>query len=184
MDELEKKITRAVKPFVPLARDVTPSRNSKLVDYMFKLLKDARAYRSFAQDPAAGLAAQGIAANEVSIPMFVDLAKMLRDRAAGKDNPLGRVANSMTSESNTGYQYNFDHSKSATKDYATSTTTEAGMRSETSTNNAIETNTKFDGVGIKSQDEILRHELKLLFHPSQPLVTPELISVIRKNLGG
>ena len=159
------KVVDLLKPYVRVSEKVGPFPIPEVPKYMFSLIKSDRAYTAFEKDPKAAMKRAGIPLKSIDVAMFAGLAKMLHDRKHGK-GILDHVAETVSSkETNTHQEINFDSS---------------GRSSETTRGSHVGESTKFETSGIIKPDDILRHEINLLFFPSQPLVTPDLIEQIKK----
>jgi hypothetical protein len=135
---------------------------------MFKLVREDDAYEAFVRDPAGELRANGINPDRVDQAMFADLAKRLRERITGV-GVLDRIADqAQTSETNNHESTNWNH--------------EAGSYSEKSRGSYVGETHQFEASGQPiTPDQMLRHELGLIFFPAQPLVVPQLIDKIRRE---
>jgi hypothetical protein len=183
-DQPIDKVLRVVKPFVPIKQGIRPYPNQKVPDYMLKLVKDDSAYQAFIANPAESLKREGIQPETLDVDMFFDLAKVLRDRSKGIDSIIDKIAESVSKkETSEGRQYNFDHSRSWAYRYESAIFHERGTSEEKSKSEMVGTTNKFEQSGISIRpEEILRHEINLLFFPAQPLVTPSLVNKIKENL--
>ncbi len=160
-----EKVVDLLQPYVRVSDKIGPFPIPEVPEYMFRLIKNDREYAAFEKDPKTAMQRAGIPTGRVDVALFAGLAKMLHDRKHGI-GVLDQIAESVTSkETSSHQQINFDSS---------------GRSSETSRGSHVGENTKFETSGIQKPDDILRHEINLLFFPSQPLVTPELIEQIRK----
>jgi hypothetical protein len=159
------KVVDLLKPYVRVSEKVGPFPIPEVPKYMFRLVKNDRTYKAFERDPEAAMKRAGIPTKSIDVAMFAGLAKMLHDRKHGR-GILDHVAETVTSqETKTSQEINFDSS---------------GRSTETTRGSHVGESTKFETSGIIKPDDILRHEINLLFFPSQPLVTPDLIERIKK----
>jgi len=159
------KVVDLLKPYVRVSEKVGPFPIPEVPKYMFRLIKSDRAYKAFEKDPKAAMKRAKIPIKTVDVAMFAGLAKMLHDRKHGR-GIIDHVAETVAhQETRTSQEINFDSS---------------GRSTETTRGSHVGESTKFETSGIIKPDDILRHEIDLLFFPSQPLVTPDLIERIKK----
>ena len=162
-----KRVDRVVdllQPYVRVSEKIGPFPIPEVPEYMFRLVKNDREYAAFEKDPKAAMQRAGIPVDRVDVTLFAGLAKMLHERKHGI-GVLDKIAETVTSKETSSHQeINFDSS---------------GRSAETKRGSHVGESTKFETSGINRPDDILRHEINLLFFPSQPLVTPELIEQIR-----
>jgi hypothetical protein len=158
------KVVDLLQPYVRVSEKIGPFPIPEVPEYMFLLIKNDREYAAFEKDPKAAMTRAGIPVDRVDVTLFAGLAKMLQERKHGI-GILDKIAESVSSKETSSHQeINFDSS---------------GRSAETKRGAYVGESTKFETSGINRPDDILRHEINLLFFPSQPLVTPELIEQIR-----
>ena len=133
----------------------------------------------------ASLQRAAISSDKLDVTMLVELARMLHARLEGIETPLGTYAETIPAkETDSGIQNNFDRSESFLLKYENAIIYKRGNASEKTSqeDRAQDKGFQNSGVGF-TPDEMLRHEIGLLFFPAQPLVTPALVDKIKRELG-
>jgi hypothetical protein len=168
VDPRKNNVLTILERYLPIDRKV-PSVNPALPNYMFKLVRSDEDFDSFKSNPTASLERNGIDPTHLDVKMFSELAEQLRRRANGQASLVDRYADEiMKSET--------DHSENVHWD-------QSGPQAERTKGSQAGATKNFEGLPTASRlDDMLRHELNLLFFPSQPLVTPSLIAEIRQAL--
>lgn len=158
----------------------------KLVSYVYKLVTDDSAYKLFKDDPKASIESGGLDPGLVMIDSFTGIVDQLRQRHKGLDSIFDEITTtSESSSTQTHSRTNFDNSSSSFFRYESSLSffSERGTVTSNSTGENSDTTTDFkkDGEGFHPGD-LLEHDIGLIFFPSQPLVTHELIEKIREKM--
>jgi hypothetical protein len=176
------KVMKAVRPFIPIGGQIRSMVEPGVADYMVALVKDDEAYLNFVDNPTESLQNQGINADIIDVDAFSQVAEGLRNRAKGGDSVFGTVATTIGEKSTSeGSQRNFDNSSSwFMNKEGYNLIYQRGTSESTTKGEAAATTKDFSGIGIR--EDILRHEVDLIFFPAQPLVTPALINKIRTEL--
>lgn len=178
-------VMEVLKPFMPIKKEIKTYPDPKIPEYMFKLVKDDELYKTFSADPLTGVKQAGIDPATIDITIFSEIARILRARLQGLDVPPALSPDTVTrKERDEGVYYNFDWSASwfwGKEGY--NIIYDRGSQSRKSRNEMVGTNRNWSRAGVGNlADEVLRHEINLLFFPAQPLVTPELIEKIKEKL--
>lgn len=149
----------------PIKRTIDFSPTLETARYMYHLVKNERERDAFFKDPKGSLVAAGLQRDAAKADLVVELVKDVASRVKGR-KPSDVFDSYTSKESDTHQQWNFDSS---------------GRSSETTKGSIVGEKTKFDGFGLV--EEIFENpELGKTFFPSQPLVTPELVTKIRQRL--
>lgn len=180
------KVKSVLEPYISISSEIAQVPDRRLPELMLRLMKDEALYKTFEKDPDEVLLKLGIDPKSLDLKMFSNLAKILHSRILrreyGFDWPAVTVQNKETNQSQ---DKNFDHSESwitayesSYKVYKTKGTANEKEKSESS-----QTEKRFDESGVDTFDEkLLKYEVDMLFFPSQPLVTPELLEKIKASL--
>lgn len=174
------------KNFITIKQGKLTKPDSKLVNYVFRLVTDDSAYKVFSDDPEKDLRSSGVNTDNIVIDTFREIVDQLRRRKSGLDSVFGKIATTSESTSSQSHsRTNFDNSSSSFWRYESDLGfwSERGTVTANSTGENSDTTTDFkkDGEGFHPGD-ILQHEIGLIFFPNQPLVAPELIDAIRSKL--
>jgi hypothetical protein len=183
-DQPFEKVMEVINPFVRVSRRLQPYPDPAVPNLMFKLLKDPTAYEVFVKDPKAEIERAGIRTTNVDVGMFTEVLRSLRDRLQGLPSPIDVVAETIESkETEEGMQYNFNNAESFLLKVENAIVYKRGNSAEKSAgeDRANYNQFKQSGIGL-DWDSVLIHEINLIFFPSQPLVTPELVDRIKANL--
>ncbi|OOP56095.1 MAG: hypothetical protein AYP45_11090 [Candidatus Brocadia carolinensis] len=182
-DKSIDKALEAVKPFAAIDKKIRPYADPKVPELMYKLVTDDIAYEHFSANPESALSNEGIDSSKLDVDMFASLAKTLRDRAQGIQEIAMLPATYSYKQQAAGFKWNFDNSSSWLFQVENWIWTSRGYYKEKSTSEDAAVDRGFRRSGVERlSDEILKHEIDLLFFPAQPLVTPELVSKIKQSL--
>lgn len=180
------KVKSVLEPYVLISLEVSRVPDKRLPELMLRLLKEKELYQKFQEDPDGILRTEGIDPKSVDVKMFSDLAKTLHTRAlrreAGLDRPEVTVQKKETDQNR---ERNFDHEKSWLVHYESQyyIWRSKGAVEDKEKSESSQTNKNFEESGIDTfNDKLLKYEVNLLFFPSQPLVTPELLEKIKSKL--
>ncbi|ADB36914.1 hypothetical protein [Spirosoma linguale] len=174
------RVNAVLQHYVPINQKIDINQN-ELADFMFSLVKDSRKYRQFLRNPEQTLLKDKINIANMDVNHFKTVAELIMNKIKAGD--LGRAATTISQkETSEGVQFNFDRSSSATARYETQSTTSRGSQESASTSEWQATDKNFAGTSILTRpDDLLKHELNLIFFPGQPLVTPALVDKIRQQ---
>jgi hypothetical protein len=181
------KVKAVLEPYIVVSSEIKGVPDKRLPEMMFKLLKDNGLYEAFEKDPDGTLRKQGIEPKAMDVKMFSSLAKMLRSRLAGQGSePVWPGASIQKKEKNQGQDKNFDKSESWITIYESyyKVYKTKGTSSNKETSESMQTDKGFQERGVDTlSDSLLKYQINMLFFPSQPLVTPELLEKIKTALG-
>jgi hypothetical protein len=182
-DKSIEKALDAVAPFAVIDKKIRPYPDPKVPEYMYRLVTDDAAHERFASDPVGALEKEGIDAKKLDVEMFVSLAGALRARARGETEFAMLPATYSTKQQTAGFKWNFSNSDSWLFMIENWIWTSRGYYKEKSAGEDSAVSRGFKRSGVESlSDEVLKHEIGLLFFPAQPLVTPELVAKIKQSL--
>lgn len=97
---------------------------------------------------------------------------------ASPNNPAADTIS--TKETSSSQERNFDNSSSwyQNKD-GYNVIYDAGHSSEKTTGEMVGQDKKFNGIDIGRFEEVIREDLQAVFYPAQPLVTPQLVDMVK-----
>lgn len=172
--------SQVAKAFARIASEIEPHADPRLGAYLVRLVKDADELRSFKNEPEVALRNAGVDPSKIRPDVLLRVAQSVADRlnaARIGDVVMDTVS---TKESSSHQERNFDNSSSWywNKD-GYNVLYDQGHSSEKTTGEIVAQDHKFDGKSLYDFDNVVRHELNMLFFPAQPLVTPQLIDKIK-----
>jgi hypothetical protein len=155
----------------------------RLGKFIAGVIRDPRKMRTFRANPKRALRAARVSATSVDLKLLVSVINVI----ASKVRLPGSVADTVTQkETSSSQERNFDNSASWywNKD-GYNVMYDQGHSSEKSTGEMVGQDKKFSGLELRRPDlKVINEQLGKLFFPAQPLVTPQLITQIKKSTAG
>lgn len=184
MDDKKKRdVLKALQQYVPIKRDIGSLSVTKAPKYLARLLKNNEELKTFLADSRKALQQEGIKPEEIDVPLFTELVIYLKERtqSGAGEYVVGATATNKKKERE--QQWNFDNDKEYIINVETEAWRERGRSREKDREEIImqDKNFKVRGVGMNPA-VLLKPELRSLFFPTQPMVTPELIKKIKEIL--
>ncbi|MBN2654971.1 MAG: hypothetical protein JXR79_07685 [Nitrospirae bacterium] len=184
-----KEVINELKKYLPVKRKIAPSLPAKIGKYLSTLLKNEKELETFFADPEARLKKAGINPSQLDLDLFIELLVYLKGKKARIEkwvpqperSPLGESIK--TKETETEQQWNFDHDSKYIFNVEHDYYSERGRQATKTKSEIVLKDKGFEKRGIGFDPSILLSpELRENYYPSQPLVTPELISKIKEIL--
>lgn len=186
MKDTFEKVKSVLKPYVSISSEITRVPDKRLPELMLRLLKDKDLHQKFEEDPDEVLLKEGIDPKSLDVKMFSHLAKILHSRVLRREYGLDRPEVTVQiKETNQSSNKNWDHSESRFTNHESwvQVYKTKGTQNEKEKSESMQTERGFEERGVDTYDEkLLKYEVDMLFFPSQPLVTPELLEEIKANL--
>lgn len=186
MKDAFDKVKSVLGPYVSISSEITWVPDKRLPELMLRLMKDKDLYQKFEQDREGVLLKEGIDPKSLDLKMFSNLAKILHSRVLRREYGLDRPEVTVQKkETNQSSNKNWDHSKSWITNHESwiEVYKTKGTRNEKEKSESMQTEKGFEESGVDTFDEkLLKYEVDMLFFPSQPLVTPELLEKIKASL--
>lgn len=182
--DVKLEIVNTLEQYLPIAREIGDVAVSNGSRYLVRLLKDDDELVKFLSAPRAALEQAAVETKGLDVNMFVELTLYLKSRMKEGSKAAGRPgARAAQKQKEQAQQWNFDNDRALIRDVESSWAYERGRNREKNTEEIVETNTQFkkDGRGQRPEKRFA-DEIAALFHPGQPLVTPELLAHIRSLL--
>lgn len=184
----KQEVLRTLQQYLPIKRDIQTFSVAKAPEYLAKLLKDEEELKAFLTNPQRAFQNVGIDPKEIDRDLFTTLLLYLKNRQEGKrpgnDQPKDVLGGTATKKEKEEHQmWSFDHSKKEKEEYKWSYDKERGYKAKREKEEIVMRDKEFKakGVGINPV-ALLNPELRMLFFPMQPLVTPELVEKIKEIL--
>lgn len=182
--DIKLEIVNALGKYVPITRDIGDVAVSNGSRYLARLLKDDDELRKFLGAPRAALEQAQVETKGLDVTMFLELTLYLKAKMKERAKTVGRLGQSaMKKQKEQAAQWKFDHDQWIWTEIESSWVRDRGRSREKNTEEILETKTEFhkDGRG-QGPEKRFASEVAALFHPGQPLVTPELLEHIKSLL--
>lgn len=168
------------KVFKKIGGEIEPHTDPALGAYLVTLVKDREEMARFRDSPEQALKTAGIDPARVNPQIIGRVAEAIvtRWQTLLPDNPAADTLS--TKELSSSQERNFDNSSSwyQNKD-GYNVIYDAGHSSEKTTGEMVGQDKKFNGIEIGDFEEVIRDELRAVFFPAQPLVTPQLVDMVK-----
>jgi len=196
--KLAKEVLKDLNQFTPLKRDIKKLSVTKLPQYVKQLMKSPNKLQAFLANPSSELKAAKIDPRDLDLEMVIDLVKYLQLSKEGKaalgwdpERPsrLHIGAQIKQKETDNQQKWDFQHKKSKYTKYETfmdyNIGEERGVKATKERgehlmkDKGFEEKAKKKGIDLHPE-LLLRPDLRNLYFPDQPMVTPELVAKIRR----
>lgn len=168
------------KIFKKIGGEIEPHTDPALGAYLVTLVKDKEEMARFRESPERAMKAAGIDAARVDPEIVGRVAEAIvtRWQTLPPNNPAADTIS--TKETSSSQERNFDNSSSwyQNKD-GYNVIYDAGHSSEKTTGEMVGQDKKFNGIDIGRFEEVIREDLQAVFYPAQPLVTPQLVDMVK-----
>jgi hypothetical protein len=210
-NQKKKEVLKTLEQYLPIKYDIQDFSVAKAPEYLAKLLRDDEELKVFLCNPRQALQHEGVDPQEIDVDLFKALALYLRGRKEKGDDgsqfaievgpkkeginqqevklpehdqarhALGASVNKKEKEQQN--QWDFEHGSWLWRNVDSDAISIRGREATKVKGELVMKDKGFEvkGVGINPID-LLNPELRALFYPTQPLVTPELIRKIREIL--